>query len=75
MLEIFDELKDHLTSCLKAAAKAGELTHSIKPDELANFIIAGLQGAILVGKSRGNLVPLEQFERVLFSLIEGKQRK
>jgi TetR/AcrR family transcriptional repressor of nem operon len=75
MVEIFDELKEHLTSCLKAAAKAGELTHSIKHEELANFIIAGLQGAILVGKSRRNLVPLEQFERVLFSLIEGKQRK
>ena len=75
MVEIFDELKGHLTSCLKAAAKAGELTYSITPDELANFIIAGLQGAILVGKSRRNLVPLEQFERVLFSLIEGRPRK
>ena len=75
MVEIFDELKDHLTSCLKAAAKTGELTQAMKYDELANFIIAGLQGAILVGKSRRNLVPLEQFERVLFSLIEGKPRK
>jgi hypothetical protein len=36
---------------------------------VANFIIGGLHGAILLCKSCRGLLPLEQFERVLFAQV------
>lgn len=68
MSDIFHELQADIAGCLRAAVKAGELSRPIKADELAGSIIAGLQGAILLGKSHRSVAPLEQFIRSLFSL-------
>lgn len=67
--EIFEEIKHRLIECLKAAVKAGEVSRSMKYDEVANFIVGGLQGALLLGKSTRSLVPLDQFERILFAQV------
>jgi TetR/AcrR family transcriptional repressor of nem operon len=67
--EIFEDLQRRIVDCLKAAAKAGEVSRPMKYDEVANFIIGGLQGALLLGKSSRSLQPLEQFERILFAQV------
>ena len=67
--EIFEDLQRRIVNCLKAAVKAGEVSDPMKYDEVANFIIGGLQGALLLGKSSRDVLPLEQFERVLFARI------
>jgi TetR/AcrR family transcriptional repressor of nem operon len=69
MVEIFEDIRRHIVDCLKAAAKAGEVPRPMKYDEVASFIIGGLQGALLLGKSGRSLLPLEQFERILFAQV------
>jgi len=67
--EIFADLRRRLVECLKAAVKAGEVARPMKYDDVANFIIGGLQGALLLGKSGRSLLPLDQFERILFAQV------
>ena len=44
-------LKDSLAACLKAV-KAGELPRDFKCNEVGDFILSSLQGAILLSKGR-----------------------
>jgi len=67
--EIFEDLQRRLVECLKAAVKAGEVPRPMKYDEVANLIMGGLQGALLLGKSGRSLQPLDQFERILFAQV------
>jgi TetR/AcrR family transcriptional repressor of nem operon len=67
--EIFDDIQRRLVDCLKAAVKAGEVSRTMKYKEVANFIVGGLQGALLLGKSTRSVLPLEQFERILFAQV------
>ena len=67
--EIFEEIQRRIADCLKAAVKAGQVSRPVKYDEVANFIIGGLQGALLLGKSGRSLLPLDQFERILFAQV------
>ncbi len=69
MAEIFEDIRRRVVDCLKAAVKAGEVSRPMKYDEVANFIIGGLQGALLLGKSSRSLLPLDQFERILFAQV------
>jgi TetR/AcrR family transcriptional repressor of nem operon len=54
---------------LKAAAKIGEVPRKTECDELAGFLIASLQGAILQSKTERNAVPLERFKHLIFSIL------
>src|SRR5260370_20860024 len=47
---ICTELREALAYCLKAAVKAGELSKSLRVGEVADFIVMGLRGAVLVSK-------------------------
>jgi TetR/AcrR family transcriptional repressor of nem operon len=67
--DIFREIREALTYCLKAAVKAGELHKNFKTVEIADFIVTGLQGAWLVSKVEGNLALAENFKKILFSTI------
>jgi len=67
--EIFKEIQRRMVDCLRAAVKAGEISGPLKYDEMANFIVGGLQGALLLGKSSRSLQPLDQFERILFARV------
>src|SRR5258708_18010792 len=61
--EIFEDLQRRLVDCLKAAAKAGEVSRPMKNDEVANFIIGGLQGRPLRGRTSPSRLPLDQSQR------------
>ena len=54
---------------VEAAAKAGELPPKFKRDEVAEFILSSMQGAMLLGRSQRNLAPLRHFEDILFSKV------
>ncbi len=69
LVEIYAELQEAVTYCLKAAVKAGELAKTFKAAEIAGFIISGLQGAVLLAKAERNLSPAENFKKVLFSTV------
>jgi TetR/AcrR family transcriptional regulator, transcriptional repressor for nem operon len=69
LTEIFVELREAVAYCLKAAVKAGELSKSLRISEVADFIVTGLQGAILMSKVERDLTFAENFGKTLFSSV------
>ena len=67
--DIYHEILRSVTYCLEAAVKAGELDSSTHCDELAQFLYAALQGAILQSKVEHSPAPLERFKKTLFAAV------
>jgi TetR/AcrR family transcriptional regulator, transcriptional repressor for nem operon len=67
--DIYAEVREAMTDCLKAAVKEGELSKSFKTVEVATFIVTGLQGAWLVSKVERDLAFAENFKKTLFSTV------
>jgi len=62
-------MQDALAFCLHAAVAAGQVAPSTDCDEVAAFILAGLQGATLLAKAQRSPRPLQRFEDVLFGRV------
>lgn len=58
-----------LAACITAAQAAGEIAESSDPDELASFILAGWEGAILQAKVAQSVTPMQTFVKVLFQQV------
>jgi TetR/AcrR family transcriptional repressor of nem operon len=69
LVEIFGEVQAALTACLEAAVAAGELPAETECEDVGALIMSSLQGAILVAKAERSSVPVERFEKLLFSTI------
>ena len=69
IVEIFEEMRQSLAYCLRAAVKAGELPRKTECDELAGFLIASLQGAVLQSKAERSAVAVERFKHMIFSML------
>jgi TetR/AcrR family transcriptional regulator, transcriptional repressor for nem operon len=69
LVEIFAEIHESVVYCLKAAVTAGELSSATDCDELAHFLYASLQGAILESKVQRSSAPLKRFKKVVFSTL------
>jgi len=69
LVEIYEEMRQSVAYCLRAAVKSGELSRKNDCDELASFLIASLQGAILQSKAERTPVPIERFKHLLFSTL------
>ena len=67
--EIYTELREATAYCLKAAVKAGELPKNFKVNDVADFMVTGLQGAWLVSKVERDLAFAESFKKTLFSTV------
>jgi TetR/AcrR family transcriptional regulator, transcriptional repressor for nem operon len=69
LVKIFEEMRQSVAYCLKAAVKSGELARKTECDELGGFIVASLQGAILQSKAERRAVPIERFKHLIFSTL------
>jgi TetR/AcrR family transcriptional regulator, transcriptional repressor for nem operon len=69
IVQIFEEMRQSVAYCLRAAVKSGDLSRTNDGDELAGFPIASLQGAILQSKAERTAAPIERFKRLLFSTL------
>lgn len=69
IVQIFEEMRQSVAYCLRAAVKSGDVARKNDCDELAGFLIASLQGAILQSKVQRSRIPLERFKRLLFSTL------
>ncbi len=69
LVEIYEEMSQSVAYCLRAGVKAGEVPRKTECDDLAAFLIASLQGAILQSKTERNAVPLERFKHLMFSTL------
>jgi TetR/AcrR family transcriptional regulator, transcriptional repressor for nem operon len=69
LVEIFAEVQDAVTYCLKAAVQAGELPVGFQCDDVAGFVVSSLQGANLLAKAQRSPLPVDRFKQVLFSAV------
>ena len=61
--------RPHRIRYIHREVKAGELPRDFKCNEVGDFILASLQGAILLSKGRRDTSPITKFKRVLFASI------
>jgi TetR/AcrR family transcriptional regulator, transcriptional repressor for nem operon len=69
LVEIYEEMRQSAAYCLRAAVNTGELPRKTECDELAGFLIASLQGAILQSKTERSSIPIERFKHLIFSTL------
>ena len=67
--QIFLDWEEAFAGCLNAAIQAGEIPKEQDVSTLAQFILAGWQGAILQAKVSKSVMPMETFVQFLFARI------
>jgi TetR/AcrR family transcriptional repressor of nem operon len=66
---IFMEWRAPFAACIAQAQVAGQIAKTFAPDDLAEFLLASWEGAILRMKVTRNGEPLERFKRVAFATV------
>jgi len=66
---IFAEWRAPFAACITEAQAAGEVDPAFDPDDLAEFLLASWEGAILRMKVERTAEPLERFKRIAFATI------
>jgi TetR/AcrR family transcriptional regulator, transcriptional repressor for nem operon len=69
LVEIFAEIQESVVYCLKAAVTAGDVSSATDCDELAHFLYASLQGAVLQSNVDRSSASLKRFKKVVFSTL------
>jgi TetR/AcrR family transcriptional repressor of nem operon len=66
---IFREWRTMFASCIAAAQSAGEVDSQFDADDLAEFLLASWEGAILRMKVERNPAALERFKTIVFDTV------
>ena len=69
LAEIFAEWRAPFASCIAEAQMASEISSDFAADELAEFLLASWQGAILRMKVERSPEPLERFKKIAFQTV------
>jgi TetR/AcrR family transcriptional repressor of nem operon len=69
LAEIFAEWSGSFANCITEGQASGEITDAFSPQDLAEFFLAGWEGAILRMKVSRDVEPLTRFKRVIFATI------
>jgi TetR/AcrR family transcriptional repressor of nem operon len=72
---IFAEWRALFASCIAEGQHAGEIDSSFPPDELADFLLASWQGAILRMKVERSAAALERFKTIAFATVFKESRQ
>jgi TetR/AcrR family transcriptional repressor of nem operon len=75
LAEIFVEWRAPFSACIAEAQAAGEIAATFPPDDLADFLLASWEGAILRMKVERNAAPLERFKTIAFATVFKKEEK
>jgi TetR/AcrR family transcriptional regulator, transcriptional repressor for nem operon len=67
--EVFTEWHQPFARCLAAAEADGEIVLPLPPPDLADFLMASWQGAMLRMKVERSAAPLERFKTVVFGRL------
>ena len=70
---IFAEWRVPFAACIAEAQAVGEIETSFSPDDLAEFLLASWEGAILRMKVARGPEPLERFKRIAFATVFKEQ--
>jgi TetR/AcrR family transcriptional regulator, transcriptional repressor for nem operon len=69
---IFQEWRTPFASCIAEAQRTGEIDATFDPTELAEFLLASWEGAILRMKVERGPAALERFKKIVFKTIFSK---
>jgi len=69
LAEIFAEWRAPFAACIAEGQGAGEIAATFAPHEMADFLLASWEGAILRMKVERDAEPLERFKRIVFSTV------
>jgi TetR/AcrR family transcriptional repressor of nem operon len=69
LVEIYDWLSDKIRDCLDEAIQADDLPADLDSRQVALFIIASVQGAVLLAKAQRNTAALESFSTILATRV------
>lgn len=72
---IFVEWRAPFSACIAEAQAAGEIAAIFSPDDLADFLLASWEGAILRMKVERNAAPLERFKSIAFATVFKKEER
>src|SRR5207302_9734930 len=72
---IYQEWRRPLVSCIAAAQSAGEVDSKFDATELAEFLLASWEGAILRMKVERSPAALERFKAIVFETVFKQPRK
>jgi TetR/AcrR family transcriptional regulator, transcriptional repressor for nem operon len=75
LAEIFIEWRAPFAACIAEAQAAGEIAATFSPDDLADFLLASWEGAILRMKVERNAAPLERFKAIAFAAVFKKEER
>ena len=67
--QIFAEWREPFAVCIREASALGQVRAGLDADDLADFLLAAWEGAILRMKVERSAAPLEQFKRIIFQTI------
>src|SRR5262245_46797607 len=74
LAEIFQEWRAPFAACITEAQDAGEIAARFAPADLADFLLASWQGAILRMKVERSPAALERFKAIAFQTVLEEQR-
>lgn len=69
LVAIFMEWRQPFAVCIAEAQASGEIEATFAPDELAEFLLASWEGAILRMKVTRGPEPLERFKQIAFATV------
>jgi TetR/AcrR family transcriptional repressor of nem operon len=72
--EIFREWRTPFTQCIAEAQATGEIDSKFSPVDLAEFLLASWEGAILRMKVDGGPAALDRFKNIVFETIFKEQK-
>jgi len=71
---IFEEWRAPFASCIAEAQAIGEIDATFDPLDLAEFLLASWEGAILRIKVERGPAPLERFRKIVFATVFKEQK-
>jgi TetR/AcrR family transcriptional repressor of nem operon len=71
---IFKEWRAPFAACIAEAQAAGEIDSKFDPVDLAEFLLASWEGAILRMKVERTPVALERFKTIVFETVFEEQK-
>jgi TetR/AcrR family transcriptional repressor of nem operon len=71
----FQEWRAPFASCIAEAQIAGEIDSTFDPTDLAEFLLASLEGTILRMKARTRAAALDRFKNIIFQTVFEESKK
>jgi len=72
LAELFERWRGPFAACIAQGQAAGEIATTFSPDDLADFLLAGWQGAMLRMKVDRSPASLERFKTIVFATVFGR---